>query len=165
MKTDNQPYNDFLEMLEECNGIIMEVCMLYTDRDPANIKSLYQDIVCDLWEGYPGFRHRSKASSWVHRVAVNTALMGIRHDSRRPQLERLPDGMYEDIAATDDDWMTQRLYALIDRLDDCDKELVALYLSRKPQQLIARELHISPPAVRKRIERIKRKLKELNEND
>ena len=74
---------DFLEMLNQCQGIVMKVCLCFTDRQPANIDDLYQDIVSELWTSYPRFRQESKPSTWVYAVALNTALM--RHRPPRPQ--------------------------------------------------------------------------------
>lgn len=50
---------DFLEMLNQCQGIVMKVCLCFTDRQPANIDDLYQDIVSELWTSYPGGKPRT----------------------------------------------------------------------------------------------------------
>ena len=39
------------------------------------------------WQALPGFRFESAFSTWLHRLAVNTALMELRSRRSRPQHE------------------------------------------------------------------------------
>ena len=62
------------------------------------------------------------------------------------------------------DPLYQTLYELIDSLDnDNDREIMYLYLANKKYSEIARETGTTESAVKQRIYRIKKKLKQLNE--
>ena len=37
--------------------MLFKVCLFYTDRQPHNVRDMYQDIVCNLWQAWPSFRH------------------------------------------------------------------------------------------------------------
>ncbi|MBQ6157245.1 MAG: sigma-70 family RNA polymerase sigma factor [Bacteroidales bacterium] len=70
----DQRESEFMEMLARCERTLFKVCLFYTDRQPDNVRDMYQDIVCNLWQAWPSFRHESKANTWVYRVALNTAV-------------------------------------------------------------------------------------------
>jgi hypothetical protein len=39
-----------MEMLARCERTLFKVCLFYTDRQPDNVRDMYQDIVCNLCE-------------------------------------------------------------------------------------------------------------------
>lgn len=164
MKTDVKQQNDFLEMLASSQGIIFKVCLFYTDRRPENVKDLYQEIVAALWESWPSFQHRSAATTWVYSVALRTAV-GQHRRRRLPPFVRLDEKLYSDLAESVNDELVDRLYELIDRLDDEEKETVLLYLDRVPRDEMARRLGISENSVSRRLNKIKAKLTKMNKNE
>src|SRR5688572_20861832 len=46
---------------------------------------LTQDAFVRAWQALPAFRFESAFSTWLHRLAVNTALMDLRSRKSRPQ--------------------------------------------------------------------------------
>ena len=48
-------------------------------------EELAQDAFVRAWQALPGYRFESAFSTWLHRVAVNTALMALRAARARPQ--------------------------------------------------------------------------------
>ena len=68
---------DFLHIIDQHQGIIYKVCKLYrTYKDEQ--EDLFQDIVLQLWRAYPKFRGESKVSTWIYRIAINTAINSFR---------------------------------------------------------------------------------------
>lgn len=55
----------------------------------ARAEELAQDAFVRAWQALPGFRHDSAFGTWLHRLAVNTALMDLR---RRAGAEALETG-------------------------------------------------------------------------
>ena len=55
----NDIYDEFNHFLQESNKILVEVCLRFTDRQPDNVRDMYQDIVCNFWQAWPNFRHES----------------------------------------------------------------------------------------------------------
>ena len=57
-------------------GIIYKICNLYAAEEDR--EDLKQEIIYQLWKSYPNYRGDSKFQSWMYRVALNTAMLGLR---------------------------------------------------------------------------------------
>lgn len=152
----------FLKMLADCEGIIFRACMYFTDRKPENVNDLYQEIVQRLWLSYPDFNQASKTSTWVYRIAVNTGFEHLRRKKSTPPTVSLTAEHYKVLADESGNALMERLYELIDRLEPDERMLIFLYLDRVPQADIAASLGLTVNSVRKRIQKIKEKLKQMN---
>ncbi|BDU17756.1 RNA polymerase sigma factor [Lysobacter auxotrophicus] len=53
----------------------------------ARAEDLTQEAFVRAWQALPAFRFESSFSTWLHRLAVNTALMELRSRRSRPQDE------------------------------------------------------------------------------
>jgi RNA polymerase sigma-70 factor (ECF subfamily) len=53
----------------------------------ARAEDLTQEAFVRAWQALPAFRFESAFSTWVHRLAVNTALMELRSRRSRPALD------------------------------------------------------------------------------
>ncbi|WP_374555000.1 RNA polymerase sigma factor [Thermomonas sp.] len=53
----------------------------------ARAEDLTQEAFVRAWQALPGFRFESAVSTWLHRLAVNTALMELRAQRSRPGLD------------------------------------------------------------------------------
>lgn len=112
---------DFASLVKQHSRIINKVSYFYaTDRLPFD--DLRQEIYVNIWLGLSQFRGDSKMSTWIYRVAVNSALMALR--SSRPKIETvsLDFGLLDRTTEIDD---TQRenlqaLRSLINRLEDME---------------------------------------------
>ena len=69
--------SDFLAQVEAHKGMIHKVCQVYC-WNPGDREDLFQEIVIQLWKAWPGFRGESKFSTWLYRIALNTAISGLR---------------------------------------------------------------------------------------
>ena len=73
---------NFVKQLKANQNIVHKICRLYTfDQDAHN--DLFQEITIQLWRAYPKFRGDSKFSTWMYRVALNTAITLYRKSKRR----------------------------------------------------------------------------------
>lgn len=64
----------FNEMYQENKGRVYRLCYGYLS-DRCEIDDLFQEIMIHIWSNLDKFRHQSKLSTWVYRIAVNTALL------------------------------------------------------------------------------------------
>ena len=68
---------EFLGVIYDYQKIIYKICRVYRDSREDQ-EDLFQEIVYQLWKSYPGFKRESKVSSWIYRVALNTAISLLR---------------------------------------------------------------------------------------
>ena len=147
----------FLHSLRQHRGILFKVAGLYTDREEDR-RDLEQEIIYQLWRAYPGFRADSAFSTWMYRVALNTALGRFR--ARQPKLSftgQLPDRP----APGDASSQSELLLAAIRRLPRADRAVIALYLEDLSLAEIGDILGITANHAGVKLHRAKRKLKIL----
>ena len=153
----------FVTQLEQNQNIVHKICRLYTnDSDGHN--DLFQEITIQLWRAYPKFRGDSKFSTWMYRVALNTAITLYRKSKRRVITQDFEGVSFKIKAQEYDDTTEQQLklmYAAVKDLNDIDKALVFLYLEDKNYKEIAATLGISEVNARVKMNRIKGKLRKV----
>ena len=153
----------FLLDFENNQGIIHKVCRIYTTDSDAH-KDLFQEITIQLWKNYSKFRGDSKFSTWMYRVALNTAISLYRKSSKRIKTEDYSDIEYKIKSVEYDDnqeLQLKALYAAIHQLNDIDKALIFLYLEDKPFKEISITLGISDINARVKMNRAKEKLRTI----
>ncbi len=62
-------------------GRVHAVILRLVGHDRARAEDLTQDTFVRLWQKLGDFRFESAFSTWLHRMAVNTALMSIRGEA------------------------------------------------------------------------------------
>jgi RNA polymerase sigma-70 factor, ECF subfamily len=158
MTRENQE-KQFLELLYKHQNIIHKICHIYV-LDTTDREDLFQEITLQAWKSFPTFRGQSQFSTWLYRVALNTAI-SFRKKERKQQFlisaETLPD-----IAATYDFTEEQfaALHKAISSLSDIEKALILLYMENLSYNDIGEILGISANNVAVKMNRIKTKLKE-----
>lgn len=158
----------FLQLIEENKGILYKICRIYQD-DPEDRNDLLQEIILQLWLAFGSFRGESKFSSWMYRVALNTAIVFFKKQQRRPDDQQLPYGFEqaeEQSPAGEKEAQLAIFYKAVQQLSKVEKALIYLYMENQPYDEIAANLGITPVNVRVRVNRIKNKLKEIiNKNE
>jgi RNA polymerase sigma-70 factor (ECF subfamily) len=153
----------FVTELESNQNIVHKVCSLYTnDRDSHN--DLFQEITIQLWKAYPKFRGDAKFSTWMYRVALNTAITLYRKSKRRIKTQDFDSVLYKIKTDEYDDTEEKQLkliYDAVKQLGDIDKALVFLYLEDKDYSEIASTLGITEVNARVKMNRIKNKLRTI----
>jgi len=153
----------FLELIEQNQEIIHKICCLYAGNMDDN-KDLGQEIICQLWKSYQSFRGDSKFTTWMYKVALNTALLNLRRYRNRVNTENLKRH-HEDISYENSDPEKYRkigiLYEAINQLREFDRAIVLLYLEQFSYKEISEVTGISESNVSVRLVRIKKTLKEL----
>ena len=157
----NADKEEFINSIEEYKGIINKISFAYTNNtDDRN--DLKQEILIQLWKSYPKFNHKSKLSTWIYRVALNTAISNLRKVKRKIHEVELSEKHYQipdpDNKSECDDNL-KKLYELIYRLNDMERAIVLLYLEDQSYSEIAGIVGISETNVATKLSRIKLKLK------
>ncbi len=154
---------EFIQIVQKNQGIIHKVCNIYCDvQEDRN--DLFQEIVAQLWKSFPTFQNRSKFSTWMYRVALNTAITSFKKAKRRPDQNRLT---YDNFQIEDDSYDTEteenikQLHRAVAQLSGVEKSIVLLYFENKKYEEIAEITGITQNYVRVKMNRIKKKLKKL----
>jgi RNA polymerase sigma-70 factor (ECF subfamily) len=147
-------------MIQANERLVYKVCNLYA-VDTEDTKDLFQEIVLQAWSAYPRFRHESGISTWLYRVALNTAITHKRkhNKNRAVTVPDFPEHHIEDRMQPPYAEEYKILQRLIGTLPPLDKALVLLYMEDRPHQEIADILGISLSNVGTKLGRIKDKLK------
>lgn len=149
-----------LTAIHEHQKIIYKICNLYRDNREDQ-EDLFQEIVYQLWKSYPSFKGASKVSSWIYRVALNTALTIYRKPSVAIDYYReLPEGIHPSEEKNIPEH-SERLFRALRTLNDSEKAIMALYLEDFSHKEIAAITGLSANNVGVRLNRIKNKLKAL----
>jgi RNA polymerase sigma-70 factor (ECF subfamily) len=159
-KTDK---DSFISMISSNQGIIHKVCGIYCNT-AEDREDLFQEIVAQLWKSMKSFRAESKISTWMYRVALNTAITHFKKDKRRPDKDSFA---YENFQIPDKEYdktyeeQLKVLHKAIDKLTGIEKSIILLYLENKKYEEIAEIVGISQNYVRVKMNRVKTKLKNM----
>ena len=151
----------FTKMVKEYRKTIYTVCYFFS-KDTEEVNDLFQEILINLWKGFPKFRGESDIKTWIWRVSLNTCSNQKRKKDSRVQT--VPLSMDIDLYNDDDQHsrQIQMLYDRINRLDVFDKAIILLWLENMTYQDIASVVGISTAAVTTRLFRIKEQLKPMS---
>jgi RNA polymerase sigma-70 factor (ECF subfamily) len=159
----SEPETSFLADLNQNIRIVHRVCHTYFPGDAMERDDVFQDIMYQLWKSYPQFKGESKFSTWMYKVALNTAITHIRRSARMPQkaeliepIDHAPD-MSERLHREE---KLHLLYEGINKLTDIDKAIILLHLEDQDYDEIASITGLSKTNVSVRLVRIKRALKD-----
>jgi len=152
---------EFTDLINQHQGIIKKVSRMYCSSEECR-KDLFQEILLQLWKSYPRFNHRSKFSTWMYRVALNTAIAQFRSTQKEIVSFKsvLPNRISEeDMDDKNED--TRILYQAIGKLNKAEKSLIILYLDNFKYAEIAEITGISVSNVGVKLNRIKNKLQKI----
>lgn len=160
MKVDKQ---EFVKLIDTHQGIIHKVCSMYRQTGTERV-DLFQEIVLQLWKGYPSFKGEAKLTTWMYRVALNTAISQFRKTKRRPRVEELSEYAYQlpdhpiDYEKKEKSEFLQRA---IQKLSEIEKAVIMLYLESHSYDEIAQIMGMTKTHVGVKINRIKKKLRDM----
>lgn len=155
--------HQFVTNLEKHQNIVHKICRIYTN-DQESHNDLFQEITIQLWNAFPKFRGDSKFSTWMYRVALNTAITLYRKSKRTIRTQDIDNVSFRIKADEYDDETEKQLslmYSAVKELNDIDKALVFLYLEDQSYKDISETLGISEVNARVKMNRVKTKLKSI----
>ncbi len=156
---------EFSDLIKDNQGLIIKISRMYT-HSQEDEKDLFQEIVLQLWRSYGSFKGNSKITTWMYRIALNTAITLFRKKSRSIKTDELQDFHYKKETEEDDSEQAQQistLYSVIKMLPDTERAIVMMYLDDLPYKEIAANLGITEGNARVKMNRLKKTLKELME--
>lgn len=149
----------FIQLIKENEAVIFKITSIYA-RTSADQQDLYQEIVAQLWTAFSKFKGEAKASTWIYRIALNTAITMLRRDKKKAapkdldwvlQYTRQQDPVQEE--------RIRLLYRKIEQLNKLEKGIILLFLEDKSYEEIAVITGLTVTNVATRLSRIRQKLK------
>lgn len=157
------PEKIFIGIIRQYEKIIYKVCSAYISPE-FPLADLYQEVVTNLWIGFPKFRNESAVSTWIYRVTLNTCITGVRKDKRRPKNDLLAIQLAESLTEPESmEENIREMYHLINQLKTMEKAIVLLYLEEKSYQEIADITGLTISNVATKLKRAKEKLKQMSD--
>ncbi len=157
---------EFINLAYKHIGILHKVCNSYFFRNPYK-EDYFQEILIRLWKAYPLFRNQSSFSTWMYRVAINSAIDIIRKLSIQPVHTELTKNEFEIPASFNfhESDEKDKLYSIIHQLNINEKAIILMYLDEFSYEEIAQNLGVSKSNVGVKINRIKNKLIKISNID
>jgi RNA polymerase sigma-70 factor (ECF subfamily) len=147
--------------------------ILLITRSREDAEDALQDTFLRAYLALPSFEGRSSLSSWLTRIAINSALMTLRKRRSRPEIPlEQPLGLGEESASFDvrDDALNpeqlcdqnqrcERIQRAIRRLDPVLRTTMVVRISKeKSVSEVARELDVSLASAKSRLHRARKRL-------
>jgi RNA polymerase sigma-70 factor (ECF subfamily) len=158
---------EFERHIREHEPLLHKVCRIYAYTE-VDREDLFQEIVIQLWKAYPKFKGEAKLSTWIYRVAINTAISGLRKKKdfiRSYEPGELPEHKSYDHEGQEKEDRTRELYRAIEQLTQVEKAIVMLYMEDKSYDEMEEITGMSQGALRVRMNRIKEKLRQLTKHN
>lgn len=160
MQNQREIEKEFIEQIQKHQGILHKICFVYSNSK-ADKEDLNQEIVLQLWKSYPSFRKEAKFSTWMYRVALNTAITlnkkAVLFENHKTQLS----DEYAIAEVNDYSEDIKILYKAISKLSKIEKAIIMLWLEEKAYSEIAEIVGISEKYVSVKLVRSKKKLAKL----
>lgn len=158
MKATEQ-HRIFEEWLNQHRALLFKIIRAYAynadDQD-----DLFQDISLQIWKSIPSFKGNSSPSTWLYRIALNTAIRWSgkqkKHQEGRHEISDMSHILYANEEAIDEriSW----LYDEIKLMNEIDRSLTLMLLDGFSYKEMADMIGISESNIGVKIHRIKKQL-------
>lgn len=151
-----------ISLLKKHKGIIYKVAYSYC-KEEVDREDLIQDIVIQIWLSLDRFNPKYQWTTWIYRIALNTAISQFRKQGKRKRLTQRLSPLVEipqaeDASAYKED--IADLHRCIRSLREIDRALILLYLDGLSTTDMAEVLNTSQTNITTRLSRIRTKLKD-----
>lgn len=156
--TENEINQIFQTWLKDHKALLFKIVRSYAfneeDRD-----DLFQEIAIQVWKSVAGFKNQSAVTTWLYRVALNTAIKWTGKEKKHQEGHQSLDVGQHIIASQQplDDRLVW-LYEEIAQLNKVDRSLTLLLLDGFSYKEMSKILGISESNVGVKINRIKKHL-------
>lgn len=143
---------EFVQLIEEHSGIIYKVTRIYAaNRDDE--QDLRQEVIYQAWRSYDKFMGDAKFSTWLYRVALNTALT----HQRKKEIPK-SEGFDSDWQVDSNGDERSMLMRHVRALNDAEKLIIMLHLDGYSNEEVAMISGLSKNHLAVKLHRVKEKL-------
>ena len=122
---------------------------------------MYQEIILQLWKSFSSFKGQAAFSTWMYRVALNTAITMTKKPNLFVDTNKVSVVPYEIDNSIEFSEDVKILYKAISQLNKIEKGIILLWLEEKSYEEIAATIGITVKNVSVKLVHIKSKLGEI----
>jgi RNA polymerase sigma factor (sigma-70 family) len=153
----------FLKLVNQHKGILYKASRIYADS-VEDREDLQQEILIQLWKSYQNFKGNSEFSTWMYRVAINTAITYLKKEKQRTnnQTDAPPhfEALTEDYNPTKDKQL-EVFYTAVQELNPLEKALIFYFMEGMAHKEIGNNLGLSEGNARVKLNRTKEKIQQI----
>ncbi|MFT4737508.1 MAG: RNA polymerase sigma-70 factor (ECF subfamily) [Cyclobacteriaceae bacterium] len=149
----------FKEWLNKYRALLFKIIKAYAFTiDDQN--DLFQDVSLQIFRSIPNFRGDSAASTWIYRIALNTAIKWSTREKKHVEGHQEIDHSTSFLAIKEEpaDERVAWLYEQIKQFNQVDRSLILLLLEGYSYKEMADIIGISETNIGVKIHRIKKQL-------
>lgn len=144
----------FERTIAENAGRIRFIASRYANKD--DIEDMYQEILLQLWRSFDSFKGDASVSTWIYKVAFNTAMTYVRKTVKQRELNESVAALFKtDAQPASEHCQSELLKQFVHTLGDTDATILMMYLDGLPAADMAEVIGISANGVSARVKRIK----------
>lgn len=157
--SETEQNRTFTDWLGQYKSLLFKVVRAYAvtvmDQD-----DLLQEILIQVWHSIPTFRQQSSATTWIYRIALNTAIKWSTNERKHTDAREPIDNVQPILQAgtVQPDERITWLYEEIHQLNEVDRSICLLFLDGFSYKEMAMILGISESNIGVKINRIKKQL-------
>lgn len=157
--TESEQQQTFQEWLNGYRGLLFKIIKAYA-FNTENQNDLFQDVCLQVYRSIPHFKAESAVSTWLYRIALNTAIKWSAREKKHMNGRQELDTMTNLLQTCDDpdDNRVAWLYAEIRKLNEIDRSLTLLLLDGCSYKEMSDIIGISESNIGVKIHRIKKQL-------
>ncbi|HLZ17450.1 MAG TPA: RNA polymerase sigma factor, partial [Cyclobacteriaceae bacterium] len=125
--TTQEQQTIFENWLGQYKALLFKVIRAYAFT-PMDKDDLFQEIAIQVWHSVPAFRHESSVTTWLYRIALNTAVKWVHRERKHNQAGSLDhaEQILQESQPVDERlaWLYQEIY----KLDEIDRSILLLLL-------------------------------------
>lgn len=153
----------FLKLVNQHKGILYKASRIYADS-VEDREDLQQEILIQLWKSYQNFKGNSEFSTWMYRVAINTAITYLKKEKQRSTSHAEAPTHFEvqqeDYNPTKDRQL-EIFYSAVQELNSLEKAVIFYFMEGMSHKEIGSNLGLSEGNARVKLNRTKEKIQQI----
>lgn len=159
----NPTETTFLKLINRHKGIVYKASRIYADS-VENREDLQQEILIQLWKSYQNFKGNSEFSTWMYRVAINTAITYLKKEKQRSgnhtEVPHHFEVQQEDYNPAKDRQL-EIFYSAVQELNPLEKAVIFYFMEGMSHKEIGNNLGLSEGNARVKLSRTKEKIQQI----
>ncbi|MCE4066522.1 RNA polymerase sigma factor [Chryseobacterium gleum] len=159
----NPTETTFLKLVNRHKGIVYKASRIYADS-VEDREDLQQEILIQLWKSYQNFKGNSEFSTWMYRVAINTAITYLKKEKQRSgnhtEVPHHFEVQQEDYNPAKDRQL-EIFYSAVQELNPLEKAVIFYFMEGMSHKEIGKNLGLSEGNARVKLSRTKEKIQQI----